>query len=48
MNAIVKVTNGTPDHNSQVEVLWEGKTVMMFTQDLRDRAELIDGADTGR
>ena len=48
-NAIVTVCNGPLDNNHldnnhMVDVLWEGKTIMMFTQDLRNRGERVDGA----
>ena len=31
------------DGDKLVEVVWEGKRVMMFTQDLRKRAESVNG-----
>jgi hypothetical protein len=31
------------DGDKLVEVVWEGKRVMMFTQDLRKRAEAVKG-----
>ncbi|HVY93598.1 MAG TPA: hypothetical protein VHA14_12640 [Bryobacteraceae bacterium] len=37
--ALVELQDGPPDGNKLVEVKWEGKTVLMFTQDLRQRAE---------
>jgi len=43
-NAIVTVINGPLDGNPMVDVLWEGKTIMMFTQDLRTRGERVEGA----
>ena len=43
-NAIVTVFNGPLDDNRMVDVLWEGKTVMMFALDLRNRGERVDGA----
>ena len=43
-NAIVTVFNGPLDDNRMVDVLWEGKPIMMFTQDLRNRGERVDGA----
>ena len=44
--AIVKVVNGPLDSNRLMDVIWEDKTntLMMFTQDLRARAEPVDGA----
>ena len=41
VGAIVKFLNGPLDGIRLVDVEWEGKTVMMFTADLRDRATLI-------
>ena len=43
-DAIVTVVNGPLDSNRLVDVLWEGKTVMMFTQDPRNRGERVEGA----
>ena len=40
-NATVTCINGTVDGNRLIDVLWEGKTIMMFTQDLRARATPI-------
>jgi hypothetical protein len=40
--AILEVENGPLDGNKLVEVAWGGRTVMMFTQDLRQRAEPIE------
>ncbi len=37
--AIITVDNGAFDGNKLIDVTWEGKKVMMFTQDLRSRAE---------
>lgn len=31
------------DENQLVNVEWEGKRVLMFAMDLRDRGELMDG-----
>ncbi len=39
--AIVTVTDGPLDGLRLVDVLWERKTVMMFTVDLRERATLM-------
>jgi hypothetical protein len=39
--AMVTISNGPLDGLRMVDVLWEEKTVMMFTVDLRDRATLI-------
>jgi ketosteroid isomerase-like protein len=32
----------TVDGNKLIEVVWDGKKVMMFTQDLRTRSLLVD------
>ncbi len=39
---VVDVPGGLIEGNRLVEVLWDGKTVMMFTQDLRSRAEVVE------
>lgn len=39
--ATVTVTNGPLDGLRMVDVLWDDKTVMMFTADLRARGKLI-------
>jgi hypothetical protein len=41
LHAIVTVGDGLIDGSRLVDVLWEGTTVMMFTQDLRERGEEI-------
>ena len=39
------VTAGeTLDENVFIEVTWEGKTILMFTQDLTTRGELVNAA----
>ena len=38
---VVKVVNGPLDGTRLVDVEWEGKTVMMFTIDLRERGTPI-------
>ncbi len=40
--AMVELQNGPLDGNKLVEVKWDGKRVLMFTQDLRQRAEPAD------
>jgi hypothetical protein len=35
---------GPVDGNRLLGVRWEGKSVMMFTNDIRERGERIDGA----
>jgi hypothetical protein len=39
---IVEVQNTPIDGDRLVDVVWSGKNVMMFTQDLRSRAEPLD------
>jgi hypothetical protein len=39
---IVEVTAGPIDGDKLLDAIWDGKEVMMFTQDLRSRAQLID------
>jgi hypothetical protein len=43
-DAIVTLIDGGLDGDRMVDMLWEGKTVTMFTQDLRTRGERVDGA----
>ena len=39
-DAIVEVASGPrPDDQRMVDVVWEGKTLTMFAQDIRDRGE---------
>ena len=40
--AIVTLEDETVDNNGLVKVMWEGKPVMMFTDDLRRHAQKID------
>jgi len=47
INAILILVDGPLDGNRLVEVTWEGKTLMMFTQDMRDRCDLVEPAETG-
>ena len=43
IGAIVTIGDAaTFDGNKLIEVTWDGKTVMMFTQDLRSRSQLTD------
>jgi hypothetical protein len=39
VGATVELQNGPLDGNKLVEVKWEGRAVLMFTQDLRQRTE---------
>ncbi len=39
--AVVKVIDGPLDGNRLVDVKWDGKTVMMFTTDIRERCEQL-------
>jgi len=40
--AIVKVLSGSLDGNQLVDVTWGGKTIMMFTTDLRERGVKLE------
>ena len=42
LGAVVKVIDGPLDGNRLVDVRWEGKTVMMFTTDIRERCERLE------
>jgi len=42
--AIVSVDEKPCNPNKLVEVVWGGKNVMMFVEDLRTRGELLDAA----
>jgi hypothetical protein len=42
--AVVKVISDPVDHKRFVDVTWEDKTVMMFTQDIRQRAAKVKGS----
>jgi hypothetical protein len=43
-DAIVEVTSGPrPDDQRMVDVVWEGKALAMFVQDIRDRGEQVKG-----
>ncbi len=42
--AEVEVLDGPLNGNRLVDVRWEGKTVMVFTNDVRDRGERVDAA----
>jgi hypothetical protein len=42
VGAIVEIDTDTFDGNRLVDVIWVGKPVMMFTQDLRTRGESIE------
>jgi hypothetical protein len=44
INAIIVLVNGPLDGNRLVDVTWEGKILMMFTQDMRDRCDLLEPA----
>jgi len=43
----VTVKNGPLDGVRMVEVLWQDKTALMFTMELREHAELISEAASG-
>jgi hypothetical protein len=40
--AMVELQHGPLDGNKLMEVKWDGKIVLMFTQDLRQRAQAVD------
>lgn len=40
--SIVELQNGPMDADKLIEVIWNGRTVMMFTQDLRQRSVAIN------
>jgi hypothetical protein len=40
--AMVELRHGPLDGNKLVEVKWDGKVVLMFTQDLRQRGQPAD------
>ncbi len=42
--AVVQIDSDSFDGDKLLEVRWEGKRVMMFTQDLRKRAEAAKGS----
>jgi len=44
IGAEIEVVDGPLDGNRLLDVRWEGKSVMMFTNDIRDRGERVDGA----
>ena len=39
----IEVIDGPLDGSRLLDVKWEGKTVMMFTMDIRERGERLDG-----
>ena len=39
----ITVVDGPLDGNRLLDVEWAGKTVMMFTTDIRERGEQLDG-----
>jgi hypothetical protein len=41
--SMVTVTGGPLNGAKMVDVRWNEKTLMVFTQDLRDRAKLVTG-----
>jgi len=42
VGSMVELQHGPLDGNKLVEVKWDGKSVLMFTQDLRQRAQPMD------
>jgi hypothetical protein len=41
--AVITVVDGSHGRNRMSCVMWSGKTVMMFTQDVRERGEMVPG-----
>ena len=41
--AIIETDSAAFEGEKLVEVVWDGKRVMMFTQDVRKRAESVNG-----
>jgi hypothetical protein len=41
--AVIEINSAALDGDKLVDVIWDGKRVMMFTQDLRTRGTLVDG-----
>jgi hypothetical protein len=39
---VITLEGATFNGNKLIEVVWEGKVVMMFTQDVRSRADRIE------
>jgi hypothetical protein len=39
---LVTIDSETFDGNKLIQVIWDGKAVMMFTQDLRTRGEKVE------
>ena len=39
---VVEVGDGPMEGDKLVDVVWDGRNVMMFTQDLRSRAERVE------
>ena len=44
MGGEIEIVGGPLDGERLLDVEWEGKTVMMFTIDIRERGELLNGA----
>ena len=44
--AEVEVLDGPLNGNRLVDVRWEGKTVMVFTNDIRDRGERLETVES--
>ena len=43
-NSIVAIVAGHPDGYRMLDVTWNGKSLMISAQDLRERGELVVGA----
>ena len=48
IDALVTLIDGPVDGNRLVDVKWEGKKVRMFTIDLRERGEAVNGTGQPR
>jgi hypothetical protein len=46
--AIIRTVSGPVDGQRMIDIQWNNKVIMVFTQDLRDRGELIDGDGTSQ
>jgi hypothetical protein len=42
LGGVVQVTPGSRNENRLIDVEWQGKALMMFAVDIRERGELVD------
>ena len=40
---VVQVARGSLNENQLLDVEWQGKSLMMYAVDLRDRSEMVEG-----